>query len=370
MKKKRILLPLLSVFFLGIISLNSCSDKSDAPAKKEKTMAAKIEQIVQKYGQANKPGFAYRVHFENGIHYEGAVGLASVDPVRKLGVEDVFNIASVSKQFTAFAILLLEQQGKLSIDDSLYKYMPELGEYVKPITIAHLLSHSSGLADYMELANQKGIDGQYPLSREESLQHLSEVTQTNFEVGTQQDYSNTGYFLLAQIIEKISGMPLKTFSKQYIFDPLGMSHTFIADQYPIETAYVLSYNEMDQPDEVFWTHTGDGQVHSTVGDLMLWGENMHTGKVGGLALVQKFATAFPSHTPKGKEILHYSPYAYGIAVNQINGLDVLEHSGGWMSYNCNFIRIPSKKVTIAVLSNSANIDAVEISQAMAQALVK
>lgn len=370
MKKKLLHLTLVSIGTLGSLGLLSCSDKADTPTKKEEQMTTKLERIAQQNGKADKPGFTYQVHYDQGATYTGAIGLAALDPARPLQVGDVFNIASISKQFTAFGILLLEQQGKLALDQSLYTYMPELGDYVKPITLAHLISHSSGLSDYMEIAYNKGLDGQYPLSSAETLQHLSELTHTEFEVGTQQDYSNTGYFLLAQIIERVSGMPLKDFSQQYIFAPLGMTHTFIVDQYPIERQHVLSYNEMDQPDEVFWTHTGDGQVHSTVGDLVLWGENMSSGKVGGLALVKKFATAFPSTTPDGKDIIQYTPYAFGIGLSKIQGLDALEHSGGWMSYNCNLIRIPSKKLTLVVLSNSANIDAVAISYQLAQAVLE
>lgn len=373
MKKKLLYIALVSVSTIGSLGLLSCSDKSDkseTPTKKEEQMTTKLERIAQQNGKADKPGFTYQVHFDQGATYTGAVGLAALDPARQLQVDDVFNIASISKQFTAFGILLLEQQGKLALDQSLYTYMPELGDYVKPITLAHLISHSSGLSDYMQIAYNKGLDGQYPLSSAETVQHLCELTHTEFEVGTQQEYSNTGYFLLAQIIERVSGMSMKDFSQQYIFTPLGMNHTFIVDQYPIERHHVLSYNEADQPDEVFWTHTGDGQVHSTVGDLVRWGENMTSGKVGGAALVKKFATAFPSVTPEGKDIVDYSPYAFGIGLSKIQGLDALEHSGGWMSYNCNLIRIPSKKLTLVVLSNSANIDAVAISYQLAQAVLE
>lgn len=370
MKKKLLYIAVIGLWAMGSQLLLSCSDKTENPNSKEAQMAAKIVQIVQQNGKADKPGFTYSIQYDQGIGYGGAVGLASVDPARTLVSNDVFNIASISKQFTAFAILLLEQQGKLSLDQSLYTYIPELGEYVKPITIAHLISHSSGLSDYMELAIKKGIDGQYPLSSAETLQHLCELTHTDFEIGTQQDYSNTGYFLLAQIIERVSGQSLKAFSQENIFNPLGMKNTFIVDHYPIERPYVLSYDETDQPDEVFWTHTGDGQVHSTAEDLILWGENMSTGKVGGLDLVKKFATAFPAVTPNGRDIINYTPYAFGIGLSKIQGLDALEHSGGWMSYNCNLIRIPSKKLTIVVLSNSANIDAVEISYQLAKALLE
>nr|WP_295867831.1 serine hydrolase domain-containing protein [uncultured Chitinophaga sp.] len=337
--------------------------------ERDSAVVSKLKDLLGKYAE-KEPGFTFMARYDNSIHYEGAVGLAVLAPARKLVVNDVFNLASVSKQFTAFAILLLEKEGKLSLEESLYKFMPELGEYVKPVTISHLIHHTSGLWDYIELAEKKGIFMTDTLTSAETLKHLCELTKTEFVPGTQHAYSNTGYFLLAQIVEKVSGMTIREFSRLRIFEPLGMHNTFIVDHYPVGRDYVLSYDAANNKDEVIWDHTGDGQVHSNVHDLMLWGQNMATGKVGGVALIRKSTTPFCPQTLQGEKVTDYEPYAFGLIAGKIGDTPILEHSGGWASYSTNFIRIPGSKLTIAVLSNSARMDAVAVSYEIAEILLK
>lgn len=313
----------------------------------------------------NDLGFTYLVRYDNGTTYKGAIGLASLDPKKELQLTDVFNLASLSKQFTAFAILLLEQEGKLALNDSLYQHMPELGAYVKPITLLHLIYHTSGLADYMELAEKYGFDTTSFLSSEESLKHLCTLDQTVFETGTKFEYSNTGYFLLSQIIEKVSGQSMKDFCQQRIFDPLQMKNTFVVDRYPIDHPYVMSYDEDNNPHEVIWNHTGDGAIHSNVVDLMLWGENMSAHTLGGQALHEQFTTPLSPLTAKGEPVIDYESYAFGVILSEISDTPILEHSGCWASYASNFIRIPSQRMTIVVLTNNTKNSAIEISHQFA-----
>ncbi|WP_185155160.1 serine hydrolase domain-containing protein [Chryseobacterium sp. c4a] len=338
--------------------------------KRDPLITQQLQSLLNKYSK-DKPGFTFMAKYDDGVYYEGAAGLASLSPKKSMKVNDVFNLASVSKQFTAFAILLLEKDKKLSLDDSIYKFMPELGEYVKPVTISNLVHHTGGVSDYMQLADEKGmIYGEDILTSEESLKHLYELTKTEFLPGSKFDYSNTGYFLLAQIVEKTSGMSIKEFSRTRIFEPLGMKSTFIVDQYPITRDYVLSYDKEGKVHQVQWNHTGDGAVHSNVHDLMLWGENIATGKVGGKDLVKKFATPFSPITTDGKQVEKYEPYACGISESKIQNENALEHSGGWESYETNFIRIPGKKLTIAVLANNEEVDAINISHEIAKILLQ
>lgn len=328
----------------------------------------KLQDLLRRYAK-DKPGFTFMAKYDSGTCYSGAVGMARLTPKRSMQVNDVFNLASVSKQFTAFAILLLERDKKLSLDDSIYKFMPELGEYVKGIKISNLIYHTSGLSDYMELAEAKGLGVESALTSEESLRHLAELTKTEFIPGSKHSYSNTGYFLLAQIIQKVSGQSIKEFSRTHIFEPLGMKNTFIVDHYPIERKYVLPYDKSGNMVEIIWNHTGDGAVHSNVHDLMLWGENMSTGKVGGRAIIQKFSTPLKPTTENGDSVLDYSPYGFGIEISKLENIDVLEHSGGWATYGTNFIRIPNMGLTIAVLCNSEEIDAINISHEIAKIII-
>lgn len=345
-------------------------DKKNEKMKKDPVIAKQLENLLNKYSK-DKPGFTFMAKYDDGAYYDGAAGLASLFPERKMKVGDVFNLASVSKQFTAFAILLLEKDKKLSLDDSIYKFMPELGEYVKPVTISNLIYHTGGLTDYMQLAEEKEmIYGEDILTSEASLKHLYELTKAEFAAGSKFEYSNTGYFLLAQIVEKVSGMPIKEFCRIRIFEPLGMKSTFIVDQYPITRDYILSYDKEGKVHESKWNHTGDGAVHSNVYDMMLWGENMSTGKVGGKDLIKKFATPFNPVTSDGKKVADYETYAFGISKSKIGNEDILEHSGSWDSYETHFIRIPGKKLTIAVLANNEEVDAVGISYEIARILLQ
>ncbi|MGU3377536.1 serine hydrolase domain-containing protein [Chryseobacterium sp. M5A1_1a] len=328
-----------------------------------------ISDYLSRFNQ-NDPGFTYMIKYDSGTEYKGAIGLASLDPKKDLNIQDVFNLASLSKQFTAFAILLLEQEGKLSLDDSLYKYMPELGKYVKSITLLNLIHHTSGLSDYMELAEKYNYDTTVFLSSEQTLKHLSTLDKTEFEPGSKFEYSNTGYFLLSQIVEKVSGQSMKDFCKERIFDPLQMKNTFVVDSYPIKQSYVLSYDDLNNAHEIIWNHTGDGAVHSNVIDLMLWGENMSSCKVGGKSLLEKFFTPLSALNANGQQVIDYEKYAFGNILDSISDIQVLEHSGSWASYASNFIRIPDKKITIVVLTNNTKNSAIEISHQLATIILQ
>ncbi|WP_208612572.1 serine hydrolase domain-containing protein [Xenorhabdus vietnamensis] len=317
----------------------------------------------------NAPGVVYMAKYDNGLTYQGSIGLACLESCKPLSIDSVFNIASVSKQFTAFAILLLENDGHLSLDDSIIKYLPDLGNYAEHVTLRHLIYHTGGLVDYMELAESVGISEQDPLTIEQSLHHLYAQSQAIFVSGTAFEYSNTGYFLLAQAAEKASGMKLSEFSQEHIFKPLGMKNTFIVDEYPITVEFAHAYNQEGQLLESLWTHTGDGAVHSTVGDLMLWGENLTHGKVGGKTLIQRMTQALPEKIFTGDIVKNHEFYAFGLEHHNHLTEPSLEHSGGWAGYRAYFIRLPNSRLTIAVLSNQETIDTETLSYKIAEILL-
>ncbi|MDX7998466.1 beta-lactamase family protein [Xenorhabdus sp. Reich] len=319
----------------------------------------------------NSPGFVYMAKYDNGLTYQGSVGLACLESHKSLSIDSVFNIASVSKQFTAFAILLLESDGNLSLDDSIIKYLPDLGNYAEPVTVTlrHLIYHTGGLVDYMELAESAGISELDPLTTEQSLHHLYAQSQSIFLPGTAFEYSNTGYFLLSQVVEEVSGMKLSQFSQEHIFKPLGMRSTFIVDEYPIAVEFAHAYCQKGQLFESLWTHTGDGAVHSTVVDLMLWGENLTHGRVGGKALVQRMTQALPEKTSTGETVKNHESYAFGLEHHSHLAEPSLEHAGEWAGYRAYFIRLPKSRLTIAVLSNQENIDTETLSHRIADILI-
>lgn len=310
------------------------------------------------------PGFTYMAKFDQGESYSGSLGFADLEEKKRLTIDSIFNLASISKQFTAFSILLLEQGNKLALHDPITKYLPELPEYANDITIQDLIYHIGGMVDYIELALAKQIDYSDPLGPEESLADLVAYPAPLYQVGTQFDYSNTGYFLLSIIIERVSGQSYKDFAQEHIFSPLKMDNSFIVESYPVQTMIARGYRKDSkfsyQLYESLWTQTGDGAVHSTASDLMKWGENFASGKVGGKALVEKMLQALPPKHITGKTIKNHEQYAYGIIISQHFGISHFEHSGGWAGYATYFLRIPSLGLSVAVLGNIENLDTQKI----------
>lgn len=216
-----------------------------------------IKQLLKKFSP-KVPGFAYMASFDSGVTYKGAVGLASIEENLPITTKSVFNIASVSKQFTAFSILLLEQEGRLSLDDSIVKFVPSIGTYAEPVTLRHLIHHTGGLVDYMELAHAENIEFTDILTVEQSLKHLNGHQIARFPVGTKFEYSNTGYFLLSLVVEKVSGKSLRQFAKERIFDSLNMKDTTIVDCYPTTISIARGIQRMNK--EHIWSMKALGNI--------------------------------------------------------------------------------------------------------------
>ncbi|PHE54105.1 peptidase M15 [Bacillus toyonensis] len=284
--------------------------------------------------------------------------------------KNVFNIASVSKQFTAFSILLLEQEGKLNLDDSIVKFVPSIGAYAEPVTLRHLIHHTGGLVDYMELAEAANIKYTDTLTVEESLEHLRNHQIAKFPVGTKFEYSNTGYFLLSLVVEKVSGKSLRQFAKERIFDPLHMKDTTIVDCYPTTISVASGYSRNEQGTykiyESPWEHTGDGAVHTTVEDLVKWGENLTTGTVGGENLVKRMSEIGPEISPTGDTIIDNEDYAFGLRLAEGFNFRYLEHSGSWAGYRSHFMRFPKECLSVVVLSNYDGFDSKKYANKIAE----
>ncbi|MGG4495505.1 serine hydrolase domain-containing protein [Brevibacillus reuszeri] len=318
-----------------------------------------IKQLFNKVSP-NEPGFAYIASFDDGVTYKGAVGLDSIEANLPITTKTIFNLASISKQFTAFAILLLEQEGKLNLDDSIVKYLPSLGAYAEPVTLRHLVHHTGGLVHYEDLAEKEKITDRDKLTPEETLKHLENHQMAKFPVGTKFEYSNTGYFLLSLVVEKASGKNLREYAQERIFEPLHMNDTEIVERYPTNFPIARGYlkNEQGGYDiyESPWEHMGDGAVHSNVEDLVKWGQNYTTATVGGNDLVKKMTEVGPKTSPFGQMIIENEDYAFGISHGKDFDCHYFEHSGGWAGYHSHFMRFPEERLTIAVLSNYGDID--------------
>ncbi|WP_422118117.1 serine hydrolase domain-containing protein (plasmid) [Bacillus thuringiensis] len=332
-----------------------------------------IKQLFKKFSPKS-PGFAYIASFDSGVTYKGAIGLASIEKNQPITTKTIFNIASVSKQFTAFSILLLEQERRLSLDDSIVKFVPSIGAYAEPVTLKHLIYHTGGLVDYMELAEAANIKYTDTLTVKESLEQLKSHQIARFPVGTKFEYSNTGYFLLSLVVVKVSGKPLRQFAKERIFNPLHMKDTTIVDCYPTTISIARGYSKNEQGAymvyESPWEHTGDGAVHTNVEDLVKWGENLTTGTVGGKELVKRMSEIGPKFSLAGETIIENEDYAFGLRVAEGFNCRYLEHSGSWAGYRSHFMRFPKEYLSVVVLSNYDEFDSKKYANEIAEIVLE
>src|SRR5258708_3367024 len=225
--------------------------------------------------------------------YSKGYGLANVEENVSITPQSVFDIGSTSKQFTAASILLLEKQGKLSVNDDVRKYIPELPDYGQKITILHLLNHTSGLRDYLTLMELAGVNTDSVTTDEDALEMIFRQKAPNFRPGSEWLYSNTGFFLLSVIVKRVSGKTLREFAAENIFAPLGMTHSQYRDDHTsLIPNRAMAYEAKEKGggyslNVSYFEQTGDGAVHTSVEDLLKGDENFYTGPIRSKQLLLK-----------------------------------------------------------------------------------
>jgi len=314
------------------------------------------------------PGCAVAVGVGGKPVLERAYGMADLEHEVPNAPDTIFEAGSVSKQFTAAALLLLAREGKLSIDDPVRKYIPELPDYGVPLTIRHMLTHTSGLRDWGSVA---GIGGWPRTRRAYTHAHVLEIVSRqkalNFTPGTAWSYSNTGYNLAAIIVSRVSGQSFQDFSRERIFKPLGMIRTSWRDDFTRVVkhraiAYAPQADGYHQ-DMPFENVHGNGGLLTTVGDLLRWNENFVTPKVGDAAFLAEEQT--PGHFNDGKA----HDYAFGLYVRPFRGVREVSHSGSTAGYRAFLTRFPDQHVSVAVLCNAGNANATQHAHAVAEAFL-
>ncbi|MGH7526956.1 MAG: serine hydrolase domain-containing protein [Gemmatimonadales bacterium] len=320
--------------------------------------ARRLDAVFAQYDRASSPGCAPGVYRDGRIGYAKAYGSANLELGAPLTPASVFDIGSTSKQFTAMSVLLLARDGKLALDDDVRRYLPSLPEYGAPITIRHLLYHTSGIRDYTTLLALAGEPTQNWTTDDDALELIVRQRALNFAPGSEWQYSNSGYFLLSLVVKRVSGQSLRRFAQSRIFEPLGMAQTHIHDDHAMvvpnrATGYVPSDSagpfRIEMSD---FEQTGDGSVFTTVEDLVKWDENFYSAVVGGPELLAEMVK--PGALNDGKPV----DYAAGLVVGEYRGLKTVEHGGAWAGYRAQLLRFPTEHVSIACLCNlgSANPD--------------
>src|SRR6266481_2181907 len=274
------------VALIALFCLLSSASAGYGGTSDEKSAAA-VDEVFSDLTKPGSPGCALGVYRDGKIIYAKGYGLANVEENVAITPQSVFDIGSTSKQFTAASILLLEKQGKLSINDDIRKYVPELPEYGQKITILQLLNHTSGLRDYLTLMELAGTNVDSVTTDEDALTMIVRQKALNFAPGSDWLYSNTGFFLLAVIVKRVSGKTLREFAAENIFAPLEMSHTQYRDDHTsLIPNRALAYDAKEKGggyklDVSYFEQTGDGAVHTSVEDLLKWEENFYRGQIGG-----------------------------------------------------------------------------------------
>ena len=321
------------------------------PASPDTTPRA-VDRVFEAYQGTHVPGCAVGASRNGRVILERGYGMANLETGTPIQPGTIFHVASVSKQFTAFAIMLLARDGKLSLDDDIRKHVPEIPDYGSRITIRHLLQHTSGLRDQWDLlALARGRFEENRITEADVLDIVSRQKGTNFLPGTEYLYSNTGYTLAAVIVKRVSGQSLRDFAHERIFEPLGMTNTHFHDDYTMVVpgrawAYAPRAGGFRTSIPNYDTY-GATSLFTTVGDLLRWEANFDSLEVGDAAIVTEMER--PAILASGDS----TGYGLGLSVQQYRGTRAIGHGGADAGYRSYVVRFPEHRLALAIACNTA-----------------
>jgi len=323
-----------------------------AQANEPASLEMKIDSIFKNFNDKNKPGATVAVVKNQEIVFKKGYGSANLEYGIPNSPSTIFHIASVSKQFTVFSILLLEKEGKLSFDDDIRKYIPEVPDFGKKITLRHLASHTSGMRDQWTLLSMAGWRFDDVITKEHILKLVSQQKELNFNPGESYMYCNTGFTLLAEVVARISGKTFAEFTEERIFKPLDMSNTlFYDDHEKIVKNRAYSYHSVNdnqyKKSVLNFANVGATSLFSTVEDLALWSMNFSSNIVGDKDLITKMNTL---------AVLNNGETfggAYGQFIDTYKGLNQIQHGGADAGYRSYLGRFPDQNFAVMVFSNLA-----------------
>lgn len=338
---------------------------SAARAQPRPDLPARVDSLFAEWDRPGSPGCALGVVRDGRLAYARGYGSANLDHDVPITPSTVFYIASVSKQFTAASIALLAQQGRLSLDDDVRTYIPELPDYGATITIRHLIHHTSGLRDYLTLMPLAGMRLEDVHTDEEVLDLVTRQTALNFAPGERYLYSNTGYLLMAEIVRRVSGKSLREFADEHIFRPLGMVNTHFHDDRTMVVrnraqAYARNRDGSFRLD--VWSNfdkVGSGGLLASVEDLARWDLNAEHHRVGGPALRQQMLERGVLNNGDTLD------YAFGLTIGEYRGLRTVGHGGSSMGFRAHHLRFPDERFAVICLCNLGSIDPAALARRVA-----
>src|SRR5271156_146920 len=314
----------------------------------------KVDQIFSVYDKPGSPGCSLGVIRNGDFIYRKAYGSANLELGVPLSLQSVFYMGSVSKQFTAAAIVLAAEQGYLSLDDDVRKYIPELSDYGHVITLRQMIHQTSGFRDFFTLLYLSGHDAGDFNSPEDILKIVVRQRGLNNIPGDEWIYSNTNYFLLGIVVRRATKKSLSEFAAENMFQPLGMAHTLFYDDHTLVVpGRVAAYDS--SPHDTFrvdWSTTyeivGGGGLMSTIDDLLLWDRNFYANRLGKGTLARELQT--PGVLNNSNKI----SYAMGLDLGNYRGLPIVDHSGALFGYRTELLRFPEQKFSVICLCNIAS----------------
>lgn len=313
---------------------------------------SRIDSVFQHMDHVDRPGCALGIMEAGELMYARGYGMANLDLGLAITPRSVFRTGSLSKQFTAAAVLLLAQDGAIALDADVRGYLPELPAYTRPMTVRHFVNHTSGVRDYLTLMFLAGKREEDFYTNEEVLQMVTRQLEPNFLPGDEYLYSNSGYFLLGEIVRRVSGRTLRRFAHDRIFQPLGMRHTHFHDDHTeIVTGRASGYAVADSGgwriDMTTLDMVGDGGVFTSIEDLVAWERQLLAPRVGGTAWRREMLRR---GTLTNGETLEY---ASGLRLATYRGRPIIEHGGAFVGFRAFGLRFPEESVAVYVLCNFA-----------------
>jgi len=352
----------LRLIVLPVVALSVVALRVSAQSTKEQA----VDKIFAEWDKLSSPGCAVGALQNGRFLYKRGYGSANLDYDIPNAPEMVYYVGSDSKQFTAATVALLSLQGKLSLDDDIRKYLPEMPDYGTPVTIRNLIHHTSGIRDMYALMTLRGDRMEDVFPDSEAIALIARQKGLAFAPGSQYSYSNSGYFLLAQIVKRVTGKSLREVADEQIFQPLGMTHSHFHD----DPGHVMKQRAMSYERDSLgnfrisylqnFDKIGAGGLYTTLDDLRKWDENFYTKKVGGDALQKLIHTR--GVLTNGDTL----PYAFGDEIRTSRGLRTVEHGGALMGYKAYILRYPDQHFSVLMTCNLGAIDPGPLAHAVAE----
>jgi CubicO group peptidase (beta-lactamase class C family) len=315
----------------------------------------RVDRLFAQWDRADSPGAAVVVVKAGTVVYLRGYGCADLEHRVPITPQTRFDVASVAKQFTGLAVAMLVQQGKLSLDDDIHKYLSDVPDFGKPITINNLVHHTSGLRDWPETLALSDVDMAAPITLDMILEMVRRQRELDFAPGTEEQYSNTGYNLLAATVAKVTGQSFRGWTDHNLFQPLGMTHTLVCDN-PAEVVASRALSYAPEGDNRFrqivsqLAAQGSSSLLISAEDMGKWLLNFDTMRVGGKAALDLMQ--HPGKLNDGRKV----DYAFGVVLGSHKGVATISHGGSWAGYRSHTIWVPEKRFGAAVLANTSNMD--------------